>query len=121
MALITVVAALVAAPTPCNTQACVERVAMHRCADGHVGACIHRAALHHRVSEAWMRSIAWCESRMRPWVTNSSGHMGLYQYDSATWAGGPYARRGSPYSAKWASLQTAWYLRHGQASRWACA
>jgi len=120
MTLLITVAAI-ALPGGCNDRACVERVAMHNCDHGHVGACIHRAALHHRVSESWMRSIAWCESRFRPWARNSSGHKGLFQYDDATWAAGPYARRGSPFSAKWSSLQTAWYLRRGEASRWACA
>ena len=116
--------------TGCHSHACQERVEAkrfeatdrvlrHRC-HRKVTACIDRAAHLHRVSRSWMRSIAWCESRLRPWASNGT-HFGLFQFDRATWSASPYARRGSPWSAKWASLATAWFLRRGQASRWVCA
>jgi len=114
----------------CQTTACAQRVhararervdyrLRHRC-NHSVVACIDRAAHLHRVSAAWMRSIAWCESRLSPSASNGT-HFGLFQYDWQTWSASPYAHRGSVWSAKWASLATAWYIRHGQASRWACA
>jgi hypothetical protein len=131
MALIATVVALVAAShhDPCDA-ACQDRVAAkvreatdyrlrHRC-NHSVVACIDRAAYLHRVPAGWMRSIAWCESRLNPFASNGT-HFGLFQYDWQTWSGSPYARRGSVWSAKWSSLATAWYLRRGQASRWACA
>jgi len=111
----------------CQTAACGRRAERqtadyrlrHRCSRS-VPACIERAARLHHVSAGWMRSIAWCESRLDPRASNGT-HFGLFQFDRQTWASSPYARRGSVWSAKWSSLATAWYIRHGQASRWACA
>lgn len=122
--------AAVAVATACHSHACQERVAArdfehvdyvlrHRC-NRSVPACIDRAAHLHRVSAGWMRSIAFCESRLDPGASNGS-HFGLFQFDWQTWRGQPYARRGSVWSPKWSSLATAWYLRRGQASRWVCA
>src|SRR5262245_59112527 len=130
MALLAAVATLVLPGGGCQTHACTERVAAKaseaadyrlrlRC-NHSVLACIDRAAHLHRVSAGWMRSIAWCESRLSPAASNGT-HFGLFQFDWQTWNAGRYARRGSPYSAKWSSLQAAWYLRNGQASRWVCA
>src|SRR5262245_30788807 len=129
MALPVVLMAL-AIPGGCHTHACLERVhakarehidyrLRHRC-NHSVTACIDRAAHLHHVSAGWMRSIAWCESRLSPAASNGT-HFGLFQFDWQTWNAGRYARRGSPYSAKWPSLQAAWYLRNGQASMWDCA
>jgi hypothetical protein len=132
MALLATVAALVVVPLhhDCHTDACHERVQAkirehvdyvlrHRCNHSTV-ACVDRAAHLHRVSAPWMRSIAWCESRLSPYASNGT-HFGLFQFDWQTWRGSPYARRGSVWSAKWNALAAAWYLRHGQASRWVCA
>jgi soluble lytic murein transglycosylase-like protein len=118
MALIAAVVAL-ATPAPCNTSACVERVAMHRCADGRVGSCIHRAAIHWRVSESMLRRKAHCESRFNPGAYNPSGAIGLFQFMSSTWRTTPY-RRHSPWSAKWSALAAAWMHRVGRGREWTC-
>jgi hypothetical protein len=122
--------AAVAVATGCQSHACEQRVARrdfeqrdhvlrHRC-NRSIPACIDRAAHLHQGSAGWMRSIAWCESRMNPGASNGT-HFGLFQFDWQTWRGSPYDHRGSVWSPKWASLATAWYLRRGQSTRWACA
>lgn len=111
-------AAALAAPTSCG-HTCQIRVARKACDRGKVTSCIRRAALHHRVSEGWMRSIAWCESRFKPWATNGI-YQGLYQFGPALWSELRY-RRYSRYSAKWSSLAAALALRRGLAYKWACA
>ena len=127
---IAVVTTALALTGPCHTDACHQRVEhraferrdyvlRHQC-NRRVTACIDRAAHLHHVSAGWMRSIAWCESRMDPGASNGT-HFELFQFDWGTWRGQPYARRGSVWSPKWASLATAWYLRNGQGSRWVCA
>lgn len=122
MALIATVVALIAPAGGCHTAACDRRVARDRCLDGHVGSCIHHAALRWHVSESMLRRKAWCESRFRPRAYNpSSGAAGLFQYLPSTWYAGrnPY-RRHSPYSARWASLAAAYWHRRGWGGEWAC-
>lgn len=79
---------------------------------------IRRAADHYRVSFAKMDRMARCESTYRWWLRGR--HQGMYQYTWQTWRGYSPFRRRSPYSPKWASLHTAWMLRHGMAGHWAC-
>src|SRR5262245_43060885 len=50
-----------------------------------VAAAIHQAAAETGVSEAWLRRVAYCESRYTPWVTSRGGHQGLYQFAPGTW------------------------------------
>jgi len=119
----TVVAAVLALVVPakhdtCQTKACVERVAMHQCARGHVPACIHRGALHWRVSYQMLMRKARCESRLNPLASNGT-HFGLFQFAAGTWASTPYGHR-SVWRAKWSSLGAAWMHRVGRGGEWAC-
>jgi soluble lytic murein transglycosylase-like protein len=119
MTLVLAVAAIVL-PGACNTDSCAERVAERRCDHGHVGACIHRAAVRWRVSEGLLRRRAWCESRMNPRAYNaSSGSSGLFQFIPSTWRTTPYARQ-SIWSPKWSSLAAAWMVRVGRDGEWVC-
>ena len=115
--------------TDCHTKACDRRVRAkafeqrdyrlrHRC-NHSVVACIDRAAHLHRVSPALMRARAWCESRLDPDASNGT-HFGLFQFATSTWWRTPYARRGSVWSAKWASLGAAWMERMGMGGEWSC-
>lgn len=89
-----------------------------------VAEAIHEASATYGVSERWMRSIAWCESRFSPGATSRGGHAGLYQYRWSTWrtlsarAGYPGT---SPYDPWSAALVTAWALRNGFSAHWSCA
>lgn len=98
------------------------------CAPGHaqsaeVAAAMHEAATTYGVSEAWLRKIAYCESRYTPWVTSRGGHAGLYQYAATTWrwmsAQAGYAGA-DPYDPWAAAMVTGYALAHGYAGHWAC-
>jgi soluble lytic murein transglycosylase-like protein len=95
-----------------------------RAQSAEVAEAIHEASATYGVSERWMRSIAWCESRFSPGVTSRGGHAGLYQYSWSTWrtlsarAGYPET---SPYDPWSAAMVTAWALRNGFSSHWSCA
>lgn len=90
-----------------------------------VESAMHSAAVTHGVSEGWLRRVAWCESRWRPWVDNTqgSGAQGLFQFMPRTWrwmssqAGWAGA---SPYDPWAASHVAAWAFRNGYASHWSC-
>ena len=98
------------------------------CASGNaqseeVAAAIQEAATTYGVSEAWLRRIAWCESRFTPSVTSRGGHMGLFQYAPRTyaWMSAQAGLAGtSPYDPWSAAMVTAWALAHNYASHWSC-
>jgi hypothetical protein len=117
---------LTAAPTQahrgCHTRACVERVAAKFCGHGRPASCLHRAALRHRVSYRLLRSIAWCESRLRPWARNSASvggehASGLMQFLPSTFRRTRYGHR-SIWSAKWNALAGAWLIRRVGTGPW---
>lgn len=83
-------------------------------------ACVHRAAIHWGQDYRQMKAIAWRESNYRPEVCNSqgSGACGLFQFMPGTWASTPYGGY-SVFSAKYASLATAWAWSRGWQSHWA--
>jgi transglycosylase-like protein with SLT domain len=88
-----------------------------------VAQAIHQAAERHGVSEAWLRRVAFCESRFVPWVTSRGGHMGLFQFSAGTWA--TMSRwaglaGASPYDPWAASEVAAYAFSRGYASHWAC-
>jgi hypothetical protein len=103
----------------CRTRKCGIRVARKRCDRGRLGSCIRRAALQHRVSESYMRSIIWCESTNRPGAVNGI-YAGLAQFGPNAWSRTPY-RRHSRHSSKWATLGLAYALKRGRAGEWDCA
>lgn len=103
----------------CNSRSCAIRVARKQCERGKVKACIFRAALHRRQSYPVMLRVGWCESRLNPSAVSPGGHVGLYQYLWSTWRTTPY-REHSPFSAKWASLATAWMWSVGRKNEWSC-
>lgn len=86
------------------------------CNQRQVVPCIKYAALKHRQSFADMKATAYCESTYNPYAKNGP-YRGLYQFDKATWAGGPHPDR-SRTSAKHAALSAAWYWKRGERSRW---
>lgn len=51
-----------------------------------VAQAIEHAAAEQGVSSWCLYAIAYRESRYLPWVTNASGHRGLFQYADSTWA-----------------------------------
>lgn len=56
---------------------------------------------------------------MQPTIVSPNGfYLGLFQFSWSTWGTTPYARRGSPKSAKWSSLAAAWMERHGRSGEW---
>lgn len=79
---------------------------------------ITRAARHYGQSPSLAKAIAYRESRYHWWVTNSSGHRGLYQFDDTLWAHTPYHAR-SPYNPRYASLAAMWEWKHGGMHHWA--
>jgi len=98
---------------------CEIRQARIACEHGQTTACIRRAALHRRVSESWLRSVAWCESRLDPFATNGQ-YAGLFQFGPVLWNALRY-RRYSRFSAKWSSLAAAYAFSRGMSGQWACA
>lgn len=106
-----------------DSRVCVERVARKACDQRHVLPCIHRAALHFRVSYSMLKRKAWCESRFRPRASNGD-HTGLFQFRTAwpsTWATVPWRySRHAPTSAKWSALAAGWMHAAGRGSEWAC-
>lgn len=85
---------------------------------------IHVAAQRHGVSEAWLRRVAWCESRYVPWARNArSGAAGLFQFMPRTWAwmSAQAGRVGANVYDAWAASDVAaWAFRNGYAGHWAC-
>jgi len=79
---------------------------------------VTRAARHYDQSVSLARSIAWRESRYHWWITNSSSHRGLYQFDDTLWSNTPYHAR-SPYNPRYASLAAMWEWKHGGMAHWA--
>jgi hypothetical protein len=79
---------------------------------------IDRAARHHGVGRYYLRSVSWCESGHRWWI--SGAYQGQYQYLVSSWYSMPhsYRRVGNPWNAKWASLATAQLLRRGWSRAW---
>jgi soluble lytic murein transglycosylase-like protein len=89
-----------------------------------VQAAIHQASVRHGVSEAWLRRVAYCESRFLPWARNTrSGAAGLFQFMPRTWAwmSGQAGWGGaSPYDPYAAADVAAWAFRAGLSSHWSC-
>jgi soluble lytic murein transglycosylase-like protein len=107
---------------PCHSSrphGCEIREARVQCERGLARACIRRAALHRGISESWLRSVAWCESRFNPYATNGQ-YVGLFQFGPVLWGALPY-RRYSRFSAKWSALAAALAFRRGLSYQWACA
>ena len=80
-----------------------------------VAAALDHAAAEYGVSRECLRGIAWRESRFLPWITNASGHRGLFQFNDGTWrfmsrAAG-YGGE-SPYDAWAAAHVAAWAIRY---------
>jgi hypothetical protein len=71
------------------------------------------------VSESWLRSVAWCESRFDPYATNGI-YAGLFQFGPTLWNALRY-RRYSRFSAKWSSLAAAYAFSRGLSYQWSCA
>jgi soluble lytic murein transglycosylase-like protein len=99
------------------------------CAVGHtqspeVSAAISSAAQRHGVSEAWLRRVAFCESRFLPWATNRrSGAAGLMQFMPRTWAWMSQQAGwagASPYDPYAAADVAAWAFSVGLSSHWSC-
>lgn len=69
----------------------------------------------------WLLNIPTCESGWDPSeVEPSSEASGLYQFEPATWATTPYARK-SVFSARWNSLAASWlYEKDGGGREWEC-
>jgi len=89
-----------------------------------VADALEHASAEYGVSLGCLRNLAWRESRFTPWVTNASGHRGLFQYADRTWwtmsrwAGFSGA---SPYDPYAAAMVTAFALSHpwtGGLSHW---
>lgn len=87
-----------------------------------VAEALDTAAARYGIRPAFLRCLAWHESRFQPWVTSPGGrYRGLFQYDDATWrfgshlAGLPHA---SPYAAWAASEVAALLIWRGEVSRW---
>lgn len=105
-----------------NKSSVTERYFAKRCHERNtqgVLACIHRAALHWDQSYSQMKAVAWRESKYNPNICNTqgSGACGLFQFMPGTWASTPY-RGYSVFSAKYASLATAWAWSRGWQSHW---
>jgi len=82
---------------------------------------IVRAAHHYHQSVSLALYIAQRESRYRWWVTNSSAHRGMYQFDDTLWYSTPYARHHrSVYSPRFAALAAMRIWAHGGYSHWRC-
>src|SRR5262245_24097158 len=74
-----------------------------------VAAALEHAAAEYGVAPDCLRRLAWRESRYLPWITNATGHRGLFQFSDRTWAFMSRAagyRGASPYDA-WASAHVA--------------
>ncbi len=88
-----------------------------------VADAIQGAAVGRGVSEAYLRKVAYCESRYLPWATSRGGHRGLYQFADGTWAW-MSIRAGwagaSPYDPWAAADVAAWAFSRGYGSHWAC-
>jgi soluble lytic murein transglycosylase-like protein len=68
-----------------------------------------------------LRSVAWCESRLRPWARNASGASGLLQFMPGTFAGTPPGRAGlSPFSPYANALAAGWLVSRGGWGPWTC-
>ena len=84
---------------------------------------IRAAAARHGVSAATLLRVAACESRLRPWVTSRSGHMGLYQFSARTWhwmsAAAGWAGA-SPYDPAAAAEVAAYAFGRGWSGHWSC-
>jgi soluble lytic murein transglycosylase-like protein len=94
--------------------------AWRSCNAGSTRACIRRAALKYRVSEAMLRRKAWCESRFNPRAINrGSGASGLFQFLPSTWRTTPYGRR-PIFAAKWNALAAGWMHARGRGAEWSC-
>ena len=106
------------AHTGCHSARCTERVAAKRCSQARPVSCIHRAALHWRVSYSMLRRKAWCESRFIARASNGS-HFGIFQFAPSTWATTPYRSRWI-FSAKWSALAGAWMHHRGRGHEWSC-
>jgi hypothetical protein len=100
-----------------GTKSCLRmkgHVAIARC-------YIVRAARHYHQSASLALYIAHRESKYRWWVTNSSAHRGMYQFDDTLWGSTPYARRHrSVYSPRFAALGAMRIWAHGGYSNWRC-
>ncbi len=80
-----------------------------------------RAARHYHQSVSLALYTARVESRYRWWVTNGSGHRGLFQFDDTLWGSTPYARRHrSPYEPRFAALAAMRIWAHGGYHHWGC-
>lgn len=91
-----------------------ERTAVARC-------FVIRAARHYHQSVSLALYTARVESRYRWWVTNGSGHRGMFQFDDALWGSTPYARRHrSPYEPRFAALAAMRIWAHGGYHHWGC-
>lgn len=109
-------------PMPKDTRN-AERYFAARCADSPttaVKACIHRAAIHYKVSYREGLYVAGRESNFNPKVCNTqgSGACGLFQFMPGTWASTAYGNH-SVFSAKYAALGWAWAWARGWQSHWA--
>ena len=96
-----------------------ERAAQRHCDQHHPRSCLHRAALHYRISYGWLLGVAVCESRLSPYAYNPSGASGLMQFMPSTFASTRYGRH-SIWSAKWSALAGAWMFARGESRQWVC-
>jgi len=78
------------------------------------------AATAYGVSESFMRSLSWCESKWNRHALNPSSSTGLFQIlVPSTWGTTPFARF-SPWSAYANAMAAAYMLAHGRRSEWVC-
>lgn len=68
----------------------------------------------------WLRAIPNCESSWEPRQV-SGPNVGLYQFNTGTWATTPFANR-DPGQAYWSARAAAWGYNHLENGKyeWAC-
>ncbi|HJR44294.1 MAG TPA: transglycosylase family protein [Actinomycetota bacterium] len=101
-------------PTPSPTEE-PEPTAPVPPPSGPVGEIIYAAAAEFGVDEAYLTSVATCESGLDPGAVNPAGYHGLFQFDESTWAAYGY---GSIYDPVAQARTAARMLAAGMASRW---
>jgi soluble lytic murein transglycosylase-like protein len=81
-----------------------------------VAHALRLAAASYGVDEARLRSVATCESGLRPHAKGGI-YLGLFQFGSALWSTTPYRafERTDPYAS---ALAASWAFSRGMSSHW---